>query len=563
MKKKIIAMPATLKCLASSTNEKDKKGSDFMKKNIISILSAVAVLGNTLAVSPITAMTVTSSNRIESSSDTDYSVLDKAYSMLKQFITEQKEKGNSAFSLTNVYSQEELTDGSGNIPEAFKDKVVVEYYYSDKEEFLKAVNEFMKNNNIDESLVFIVELQDFVENNDYTFEEKTNSDEFMMGDVNNDGAFNVSDVVLLQKWLLAVPDTHLANWKAVDFCEDNKLDVFDLTLMKRALIYDGIAQSKIDLKTQFPEYYGLPTTKGLEVYLWQETEGIYKCGLLMGTNRNKTDEEIIGLTHNGATVDQMKEILSSYNIDKNMIAIIPVQVSATSYEIVESDIVSVEIMFWDNSSDEPLSIDGKTFVNEKDGIGGQFTISFNKDGTYSYYEGSLSSYAGGGTWTISDDMVILVESTSGKKNKLRADGKDLVYIADGSDNFYYIHVKDGEKFTESSTVEQASSQIKSLSADDITNVTLSAYPPEKSVNLTKDQINDLLILLYAVSLYEEDNSYNEYGGQWVQFDITLNSGEKISLAAFSPFFIINRNGYRAEYETCHALHVFANSLIAE
>ena len=59
----------------------------------------------------------------------------------------------------------------------------------------------------------------------------------IMGDVNNDGAFNVSDVVLLQKWLLAVPDTHLANWKAVDFCEDNKLDVFDLTLMKRALIY--------------------------------------------------------------------------------------------------------------------------------------------------------------------------------------------------------------------------------------------------------------------------------------------------------------------------------------
>ena len=59
----------------------------------------------------------------------------------------------------------------------------------------------------------------------------------IMGDVNNDGAFNVSDVVLLQKWLLAVPDTHLANWKAADFCEDNKLDVFDLCLMKRALIY--------------------------------------------------------------------------------------------------------------------------------------------------------------------------------------------------------------------------------------------------------------------------------------------------------------------------------------
>jgi len=56
------------------------------------------------------------------------------------------------------------------------------------------------------------------------------------GDANDDGEFNVSDVVLLQKWLLAVPDTHLANWKAVDFCNDNKLNVFDLCLMKRELI---------------------------------------------------------------------------------------------------------------------------------------------------------------------------------------------------------------------------------------------------------------------------------------------------------------------------------------
>ncbi len=56
------------------------------------------------------------------------------------------------------------------------------------------------------------------------------------GDVNYDGAFTISDVVLLQKWLLAVPDTHLSNWKAADLCEDGKLDVFDLCLMKRLLL---------------------------------------------------------------------------------------------------------------------------------------------------------------------------------------------------------------------------------------------------------------------------------------------------------------------------------------
>ena len=56
------------------------------------------------------------------------------------------------------------------------------------------------------------------------------------GDCNGDGAFNISDVVLLQKWLLAVPDTHLENWKAANLCEDDRLDVFDLCLMKRELI---------------------------------------------------------------------------------------------------------------------------------------------------------------------------------------------------------------------------------------------------------------------------------------------------------------------------------------
>ena len=57
------------------------------------------------------------------------------------------------------------------------------------------------------------------------------------GDINGDGIFGVSDVVLLQKWLLKAPDTHLTNWWAADFNYDNTLNVFDLCLMKKALIY--------------------------------------------------------------------------------------------------------------------------------------------------------------------------------------------------------------------------------------------------------------------------------------------------------------------------------------
>lgn len=60
--------------------------------------------------------------------------------------------------------------------------------------------------------------------------------ERIIGDVNADGALTISDVVLLQKWLLAVPDTQLADWKAADFNEDQTLNGFDLCQMRYALL---------------------------------------------------------------------------------------------------------------------------------------------------------------------------------------------------------------------------------------------------------------------------------------------------------------------------------------
>ena len=56
------------------------------------------------------------------------------------------------------------------------------------------------------------------------------------GDVNADGRFDVSDVVALQKWLLAMADVQLSDWNAGDFCADGLLDIFDLCMMKRELV---------------------------------------------------------------------------------------------------------------------------------------------------------------------------------------------------------------------------------------------------------------------------------------------------------------------------------------
>jgi len=57
-----------------------------------------------------------------------------------------------------------------------------------------------------------------------------------LGDINSDGQVSVSDVVLLQKWILAVPGTQLKEWTAGDIYCDNILNVFDLCLLKRMLL---------------------------------------------------------------------------------------------------------------------------------------------------------------------------------------------------------------------------------------------------------------------------------------------------------------------------------------
>lgn len=57
--------------------------------------------------------------------------------------------------------------------------------------------------------------------------------EIVKGDINSDGVFSVSDIVMMQKWLVCKGD--LTNWKAGDLYEDNIINVFDLCLMKQML----------------------------------------------------------------------------------------------------------------------------------------------------------------------------------------------------------------------------------------------------------------------------------------------------------------------------------------
>ena len=83
------------------------------------------------------------------------------------------------------------------------------------------------------------------------------------------------------------------------------------------------------LRAKYPEYFDLSTLKGLEVYVWQMAPDSYSCGVLPGTNREKTLEELMKLK--GAAADEMKAILSSYDINERDIVIVPWQNPISSY----------------------------------------------------------------------------------------------------------------------------------------------------------------------------------------------------------------------------------------
>ena len=102
-----------------------------------------------------------------------------------------------------------------------------------------------------------------------------------------------------------------------------------------------------------------------------------------------------------------------------------------------------------NSGDKGDDVAGKTYLYEKEGIMGSFTITLYEDGTFTYYEGMASSYIGTGTFMLDVDSVIMTDDGHGGYglvNHFRHDGDDLVFVEQDSDNFIYVKVKDGEKF---------------------------------------------------------------------------------------------------------------------
>ena len=107
----------------------------------------------------------------------------------------------------------------------------------------------------------------------------------------------------------------------------------------------GCADTTTNLQKRVPEYYNLDTSEGIKVYVWQAEDGEYRCGAVSGINRITKFEEISKIASNSTTIDEMKTILASYNIERGYVSVYHIEIMSSYYEEIE-DYNEIRDIFW-------------------------------------------------------------------------------------------------------------------------------------------------------------------------------------------------------------------------
>ena len=95
----------------------------------------------------------------------------------------------------------------------------------------------------------------------------------------------------------------------------------------------------------------------------------------------------------------------------------------------------------------------------------------------------------------------------------------------------------------------------------VKSISVTMRPPESTIELSEEQIDEVVNILKKVTIGQKDDSYRELNGQWVEYDITYKDGSSISVASFNPYIVIDGVGYETAYEACEELNSYANSLL--
>lgn len=127
-----------------------------------------------------------------------------------------------------------------------------------------------------------------------------------------------------------------------------------------------------ELRVKYPQYFDLDTDKELRVISWRMSENGYYFGLLNQKDESFTEYELLTVAQNGATADEMRAILSSYDVPNYNIDVIIYKHDSTRFEY-EADYAYMRML------DEMLGI--RSTTKEVERLEMPTEIDINHDGT--------------------------------------------------------------------------------------------------------------------------------------------------------------------------------------
>ena len=170
-----------------------------------------------------------------------------------------------------------------------------------------------------------------------------------------------------------------------------------------AVIPAGERKEITELRKQYSEYFGIDTSKGLKVYVWQMAESDCSCALLSGTDERSELE--IGLQSKSTTIEQMRLILSTYGLEEKDIDVVPFHnpISSYWYEIDNDYKVRIRRLVKENmpfTNEELAGLASPPFsiadvVYDVDGDGQLETCSLNQGPTSGLFTVVFTVYRNG------------------------------------------------------------------------------------------------------------------------------------------------------------------------
>ena len=173
------------------------------------------------------------------------------------------------------------------------------------------------------------------------------------------------------------------------------------------------------LKTKYPQFFNVSTDGGLTVYIWQMSKDNYSC-YLANTSMEAISDNSFAYDV-GASIAEMRAILSTYDVEQKDITVQPVinLFSSYVYNIDTAYRTKVKELFWKDSSNVDVSNNSQSATKTKsierivdhsvdDSVSYDNALElFYTDDKYNYYFSNIIS------------QYIIVEFDDGTKNNVK------------------------------------------------------------------------------------------------------------------------------------------------